>query len=122
MVGRLQSSSSESGDQFDNSISLSGDGNTLAVGAPNERSALDAWAMYVFRRNGGMWSQQAHIKSLNLSNDDDFGNAVSLGCSGGTLAMVSFINSSKPSAVYLYLFRPPTHLTDDAEYVRMVGN
>ncbi len=100
MIGRLQSSNSDSGDQFGDSISLSGDGNTLAVGAPNERSAstgvsgvksdnsaAQAGAVYVFSRNGGVWSQQAYIKASNTALGSLFGFSVSLSLDGNTLAV-----------------------------------
>ena len=64
------------GDQFGFSIALSGDGNTLAVGAitedsaaqqingnQNDDSAQSAGAVYVFARTGSTWAQQAYLKS-----------------------------------------------------------
>ncbi len=64
------------GDKFGQSISLQGD--TLVVGAPEERSGtrgingnqgddsiINAGAAYVFVRNGDSWSQQAYLKASN---------------------------------------------------------
>src|SRR5439155_24658260 len=58
-----------------NAVALSGDGNTLAVGAIGEASsttgidstpnelAPGAGAVYVYTRNAGTWSQQAYVKA-----------------------------------------------------------
>jgi hypothetical protein len=91
------------GDQFAYSISLSDDGNTLAVGAITEDSAargingnqeddsaVSAGAVYVFARAGTTWSQQAYLKPANLQGGDLFGFAVGLSADGNTLAASSF--------------------------------
>ena len=91
------------GDQFGFSLALSGDGNTLAVGALTEDSsatgidgnqannaALSAGAVYVFGRNGATWSQQAYVKPSNVDAGDMFGYSVSLSADGGTMAVGSF--------------------------------
>ena len=88
------------GDRFGRSISLSGDGNTLAVGAPEEGSAstgingaqdnnnaIDSGAVYLFRFSNGNWSQQAYIKSLNSESGDQFGISTSLNYDGNLLAV-----------------------------------
>jgi len=91
------------GDQFGFSMTLSADGNTLAVGALTEdsaatgingsqadNSAQSAGAVYVFSRSGTAWSQQAYIKPANIDAGDMFGYAVSLSADGNTLAVGSF--------------------------------
>ncbi len=100
MIGRLQANNAGAADEFGFSVSLSGDGNTLAVGATNEDSsstgvngtqddntASDSGAVYVFRRIGGAWSQQAYIKASNTGAGDSFGFRVSLSSDGNTLAV-----------------------------------
>ena len=85
---------------FAYSISLSADGNTLAVGAIQEsssatgingnqsdNSAARSGAVYVFIRNGDTWSQQAYIKASNTGTNDNFGHSVSLSADGNTLAV-----------------------------------
>ena len=64
------------GDQFGFSVSLSDDGNTLAVGAnaedsnatgingnQDDNSMQSAGAVYVFVRTGTTWTQQAYVKA-----------------------------------------------------------
>lgn len=90
-------------DNFGYSVSLSADGNTLAVGVPFEDSnsggidsivnddgaANDSGAVYIFVRNGTNWSQQSYLKPvLLLTNpDDEFGSSVSISADGNTLAV-----------------------------------
>lgn len=88
------------GDWFGSALALSGDGDTLAVGAHNEDSATtvingdatdnnasNSGAVYVFARAGGAWSQQAYVKAANADATDDFGWAVALSFDGDRLAV-----------------------------------
>jgi hypothetical protein len=87
-------------DWFGGSLSLSSDGNTLAVGAnfedsnatgiggdDNNNLATDSGAVYVFSRSGTSWAQQAYVKASNTEVDDHFGTNVSLNSDGNTLAV-----------------------------------
>jgi hypothetical protein len=93
----------DDGDTFGYSIALSGDGNTLAVGAPSEDSsattvngdqrdnaAVGAGAVYVFARGGASWSQQAYVKAANAHGAMLFGYSVALNGDGTTLAVGAF--------------------------------
>ena len=99
-IGYIKASNTEAFDWFGNSVTLSADGNTLAVGATGEDSATtgidgdqdddtaeDAGAVYVFTRLGGVWTQQAYIKASNIEADDQFGTSVALSADGNTLAV-----------------------------------
>lgn len=104
-IGYFKASNAESGDYFGWSVAISGDGNTLAVGARLEKSAssgvtaggptpagdddsaADAGAVYVFSRDSGSWVQQAYIKASNAAAGDDFGWRLALSRDGGTLAV-----------------------------------
>ncbi|HSJ49213.1 MAG TPA: FG-GAP repeat protein, partial [Gammaproteobacteria bacterium] len=72
----VKASNTEAYDHFGHSVALSGDGDTLAVGAPFEdsnatgvnaaagdanNSRANAGAVYVFARDGSNWSQQAYV-------------------------------------------------------------
>ena len=91
------------GDQFGFSLALSGDGNTLAVGAISEDSAAQqingdqkndsaqsAGAVYVYTRTGSTWAQQAYVKSANVGAGDGLGFSVALSFDGNTLAAAAF--------------------------------
>ena len=87
---------------FAASIALSGDGNTMVVGAPDDASdsigvdgtqtdmdAPKSGAVYVFARSGTTWSQQNYIKASNTKADTLFGTAVALSNDGNTIAVGS---------------------------------
>lgn len=89
-----------SDDDFGRSIAISGDGETLAVGAPNEDSAAialdgsqndntapDAGAVFLFRQNGGIWNLLSYLKASNTEAGDHFGIAVALSDDGDTLTI-----------------------------------
>ncbi len=93
----VKASTTGAGDQFGFAVALSGDGNTLAVGAPGEASAVsgnpadntaaNAGAVYVFTGGGTTWTQQAYIKASNTGAEDQFGISVALSSNGNTLAV-----------------------------------
>jgi hypothetical protein len=81
-------------------LNISGDGNTLAVGAQLENggsrglngnqadlSAEDSGALYLFTRTGSTWTQKAYIKSSNADAYDEFGSAMALSKDGKVLAI-----------------------------------
>jgi hypothetical protein len=94
-------------DRFGTSISLSNDGNTLAVGAPGEdsgatgingsstsNSSLGSGAAYIFVRSGSSFVQQAFIKASNTGAGDVFGTSVSVSRDGQFLAVSSYAEDS----------------------------
>ncbi|OLQ75530.1 hypothetical protein BIT28_23150 [Photobacterium proteolyticum] len=97
---RLKASNAEEGDNFGRSVSLSADGNTLAVGATGEdagsnegadgNSEPDSGAVYIFDLNGDIWTQQAYLKASNADSYDSFGEVVSLSSDGGILAIGAY--------------------------------
>jgi hypothetical protein len=98
----IKASNTDSGDRFGTAVALSFDGTTLLVGAPAERAAstgvdgdqssnltLEAGAAYVFEREGGLWSQRAYLKALDVDQSDNFGEAVAVAADASTLAVGS---------------------------------
>ncbi len=96
----VKSSNSEQYDNFGISVSLSGDGSTLAVGATGEDSGstgingnqtdnsnLDSGAVYLFKNDGSSWSQNTYVKASNPDPQDNFGYSISLSSDGNTLAV-----------------------------------
>ncbi|MEM7181228.1 MAG: putative Ig domain-containing protein [Spirochaetota bacterium] len=97
-------------DNFGNSISI--DGDTIAVGASGEDSnsttiingttasaddaANQAGAVYVFKRTGTTWVQEAYLKPSNVQGDDDF-HTVSI--SGDTIVVASIEEDSSQTTV-----------------------
>jgi hypothetical protein len=102
------------GDQFGYSISLSDDGNTLAVGAIGEdsnatgidgdqadNSAGQSGAAYVFVRNGAAWAQQAYVKSTMTRPNVLFGYSVAVSENGSTLAVAEYDADRGKGALYV---------------------
>ena len=96
----LKASNAQSGDRFGQSVSLSGDGSTLVVGASwessnaagingdqNNNSAPGAGAAYLFQRTDTTWTQEAYLKASNTGFADNFGHCVALSQNGTTLAV-----------------------------------
>ena len=87
-------------DWFGSRLILSGDGNTLAVGAQLEngnskglngnekdQSAEDSGALYLFTRTGDTWVQKAYMKGSNTEAYDEFGGSMALSKDGKVLAV-----------------------------------
>ncbi|WP_063653744.1 FG-GAP repeat protein [Aliivibrio fischeri] len=101
----IKASNLDENDQFSGSISLSSDGMTLALGAKKEdsgnwenaqdNSALDSGAVYVYRFNGSAWLEKNYIKALNITEDDHFGEVISLSADGNILAVGAKSEDSK---------------------------
>src|SRR5438874_7576815 len=106
-VAYIKASNTKMDDHFGNGgtleghgVALSGDGSTLAVGAPyessgaggingnqNDNSVYNAGAVYIFVQRNKDWSQQAYIKASNPGQSYKFGFHVSLSQDGNTLAV-----------------------------------
>lgn len=119
-VAYIKASNTHANDHFGNGgaleghgLALSGDGNTMAVGAPYESSAAKgvngnqndtslyaSGAVYVFVRANNAWSQQAYIKASNPKQSARFGHVVSLSRDGNTLAVSAVFESSAAKGVH----------------------
>lgn len=110
-IGVVKASDTAAGDQFGAAIAISGDGTTLAIGAPFERSGaqnsvqgvngeqaddcvslgpnceFNSGAVYVYVRGTGGWTQQAFIKRPTPDGGDMFGTSVALSDDGNLLAV-----------------------------------
>ena len=108
----IKPASPDRADRFGNSISISADGQTLAVGVPRDDSAAigingdatdnskdNAGAVYVFVRSGQFWTQQAYIKPNITDEDDDFGASHALSGDGNTLLVSARGDDSASSGV-----------------------
>jgi hypothetical protein len=117
----VKASNTKANDWFGWSVAISGDGKTMAVGAPAESSnakgvngdqtsnaSPTSGAVYVFAKVNGNWLQEAYLKASNTEQPGDgvtlpipnanarFGYQVALSTDGNTLA-VSAINEDSIS-------------------------
>lgn len=107
----IKAANAEAGDRFGNALSLNLD--TLVVGAYAEasnqttitngttassnNSAMSAGAVYVYKRTGSSWAQEAYIKATNADALDLFGFSVSL--NGNTIVAGSLLEASSQSSI-----------------------
>jgi hypothetical protein len=115
----IKASNAEAGEFFGTSVSISSDGNTLAVGAPSERSnatgvngdetdnSIDySGAVYLFKRVASVWTQHAYIKASNTGVDpffinegDSFGYAIAISGDGNKLASGAPLEDSDATGI-----------------------
>ncbi len=101
------------GDRFGERIDLDGSGDLLAVAAPLEDSSAtgidspvdddtltNSGAVYLFRRTGNGWAQEAYIKAAPSANEW-LGRSIGLSGDGGTLA-IGKLMSNYSGKVYLF--------------------
>jgi uncharacterized protein (TIGR03437 family) len=93
----LTASDGATGDQFGNSVSLSGD--TAVIGAA-DRNAYQG-AAYVFVQSGGVWSQQQELIASDGVGNDAFGNSVSV--SGDTAVIGASGKNTGQGAAYVFV-------------------
>jgi hypothetical protein len=104
----IKASNTGSGDYFGYALALSG--KTLVVGARGESSdstgvggaqdndnALTSGAVYVYRRTGMTWAQEAYLKASNAEAGDRFG--ASVGLDGNNLVVGASYERSNASGV-----------------------
>ena len=110
----IKASNTDAGDHFGSSVSLSGDGKTLAVGAEKESSnatsidgdgtndlAANSGAVYVFYKATSSWVQQAYLKSSNSEANDEFGGfgAIDVSEDGNTIAIGALKDDSGETGI-----------------------
>ena len=100
----VKASNTGANDDFGISLTLSGDGNTMAIGASGEvsdsagvthgspavanGSASYAGAVYVFRLSGGIWSQLSYVKAFHTAQG--IGSAIAISASGTAMAVGAY--------------------------------
>lgn len=107
----LKASNTGKGDHFGTAVAVSGD--TVAVSAPEEGGyhggvngnqdndkSLDVGAVYVFKRSGTTWIQEAYIKDSQPLVETGFGSSLAL--SGDLLAVGLPGSLSRPGAVAVF--------------------
>lgn len=104
----LKASNPDRHDLFGSSVAIFGD--TLVIGATGEssnargingaeadNSSLASGAVYVFRRCGSVWEQEAYLKASNGDAEDLFGTSVAI--SGHTLVVGAYAEASRSAGV-----------------------
>jgi hypothetical protein len=115
----LKASNANYGDQFGvggtllgDSVVMSTDGSTLAVGATFEAGGSDgvngdqdsnslygAGAVYIYDNQDGQWVQSAYLKPSNPGVLDNFGYSVEISATGDTLVVSSVFEASSQTGI-----------------------
>ncbi len=89
------------------SVSVSNDGSVCVIGAPGGgATGSQAGAAYVYRRQNGVWSQEAKLTASDGHSGDSFGYIVAISGDGATVS-VSSVNDgdsgSNRGSVYVFV-------------------
>lgn len=96
--GRVAAPNPDDFDRFGAALALSGDGQVLVVGAPNEDAlgsgdaglndlASNAGAAYVYGRSGDQWVFNAYLKGSEVGNGANFGSSLDISDNGDRIAV-----------------------------------
>lgn len=95
------------GNLFGYSVGLSGNGDTLAVGAYDEERGKGA--AYIFTRTGGAWAQQIRLMASNAEDGDSLGCSIAISDDGNTMVAGAFDEDSLLRGI-----QPPNEGSNDA--------
>lgn len=108
----IKASNTGQGDSFGYALSLSNDGDTLAVAAINEDSnsqgingeqsnndLTNSGAVYLFTRATSNWSQNTYIKAAKPGYLDNFGNRLALSGDGNSLVVGTANNDGESNGI-----------------------
>ena len=103
---KIQASDAQAGDFFGFGGFISGDGNTVIVGAYLEDTGgTDAGAAYIFTRSGTTWSQEAKLTASDAQAGDQFGLSVCVSRDGNTAIVGAYSeDTSGTDAGSAYIF------------------
>jgi hypothetical protein len=117
-IGYVKPSNTGAQDRFGNVIALSSDGSTMAVAAPREASSASgihgnqadnsspqSGAVYVYRRTGRRWAQEAYVKAGANQPQQQFGAALAISGDGSILAVGApgqDVTEADSGAVFVY--------------------
>jgi hypothetical protein len=94
------------GNLFGYSVGLSGNGDTMAVGAYDEERGKGA--AYIFVRKGAEWSQQIRLMASNAETGDSLGCSIAISDDGNTMVAGAFDEDSLLRGI-----QPPTEGSND---------
>jgi hypothetical protein len=103
---KLLASDGSTNDSF--GIRTAIDGDVAAVAAPYDDNIRGA--VYIFRRTGGTWNQEAKLVGSNTNDGSAFGNNISLTDNGSVIAIGAFQHTNHnpdgpPAAGAVFVFR-----------------
>ncbi|WP_035983201.1 FG-GAP repeat protein [Leptospira meyeri] len=107
----IKAPNAEASDQFGVAVAI--DGDTIVIGAnledsnqttitngssaSGDNSASNAGAVYVYKRSGSTWAQEAYLKPSNAEASDQFGFPVAI--SGDTIVVGTYLEDSNQTTI-----------------------
>jgi hypothetical protein len=90
--------------EFGYGVSISTDGNYVAVGARGEfaNSSSYGGAVYIYTRSGSTWTQQARLVGSTVSTDYRFGSSVSINSDGTYLLVGAYGKNYNVGTAYVF--------------------
>jgi len=118
--GSKLTASDESGaGRFGETVALSSDGNTAAIGAPHD--AGERGAVWPFMRSGGSWGQQSSKLTVGEGAEEELGTGVAISSSATTILAGARFAHAGAGAAYVFqggTSHAPTVLTLEATSVK----
>lgn len=102
---------------FGNSVSVSGDGNTIVVGAPTDNHGEGA--IYVYEKSGPVWVLAATLTPPNVSGDSEIGYNVKISNDGLRIVSGCYYGAGDQCTVYFRnegVWEFEANLTTSAKY------
>lgn len=99
----LTASDAAGRDNFGGALAMSGDGETLVIGAGNKDGATGA--AYVFARGGATWSQRQELVAADAATKSYFGIAAAISTDGATAVIGASghaVGDYTPGAAYVF--------------------
>jgi hypothetical protein len=85
------------------SVALSADGNTLAIGGPNNESGgFSVGTTWIYTRSGTTWTQQARVTGTGAVEFSQQGQSLALSADGNTLAVGGPYDNSSIGATWIF--------------------
>jgi hypothetical protein len=104
----LQASDKQASDYFGYSVSMSGDGTRVIVGASIEDTGgSNAGKVYIYTYSSGSWGSEVMLQASDKQADDQFGHSVSMNSDGTKVivgAMYEDTGGSDAGKVYIYTY------------------
>lgn len=114
-IAYVKPANTRAGARFGISVSTASNGESFVVGSnfetsgakgvnstapgPDDTTATNSGAAYVFNRTNGIWSQTAYVKASNTRGNSYFGSAVAMSIDGKSLIVGSSSESSAAMGV-----------------------
>ena len=94
-------------DSFGRSVAISGDGSTLAIGAPGKNGGRGAF--YIFQRQPSSWAQAIEVLDPAGIAADNFGRNIAISHDGTVIAVSAASGAGAVPTVYIYSYNSFTN-------------